>query len=99
MEIHPCKTNHTHVGIDLLENALRKENQPDGKADEQNARRTLRRSEKESSEGVHLCSSFLLGILRHTYDLSESLPQRYLEEFIPYDDVKLAVETKHPRVV
>ena len=43
---NPCKTNHTHIGIDVLENALRKKNQPDRKADEHDARRTLCRSEE-----------------------------------------------------
>jgi hypothetical protein len=42
---NPCKANHAHVGINVLENALRREDEPDSEADEQNSRRTLRWSQ------------------------------------------------------
>ncbi|PYU94144.1 MAG: hypothetical protein DMG25_07460 [Acidobacteria bacterium] len=34
------ETHHAHIGIEILENALREKDQPDSHADEYNARRT-----------------------------------------------------------
>jgi len=42
------KSDYTHVGIDVLENPLRGENQAHGKADQHSARRTLLRSQKKA---------------------------------------------------
>jgi hypothetical protein len=44
------KTLHTHLGIQVFEDALREENQSNCEADQQNAARTLRRTETESEE-------------------------------------------------
>jgi hypothetical protein len=43
------KTNDTHIGIHILENALRREDQPYGKPDKQNGARALRRFKEESN--------------------------------------------------
>src|SRR5208283_577329 len=47
----PC---HTHIRIGVLQNSLRKENQPNRQADQQDASRTLRRCEKETKQRLHI---------------------------------------------
>jgi hypothetical protein len=51
------EADDAHVGIGKLENALREEDEPDRKPDQQDARGTLGWSKEEAEKRVHGCDS------------------------------------------